>query len=226
MFKPLPKNLIETITALEDLILQSENDLKEFKNVALLENRDKAIIYCLVHAVDLSKGSLCTVKAELTNSLTTLSRAILETLFWARYVAISNDHAQRFIDSTLNELKRVSRKNINAGYLHVFNTITNEDKSEEFLEILRENTSQRTSIETAAKEGGLERVYTTIYGIISMTAHGRAFGLSTKSDEKEELYASICASLGALQSIDVIASDWIKLRVQTPIDILIRILGV
>ena len=40
------------------------------------------------------------------------------------------------------------------------------------------------------------------YGFISMIAHGRAFDSRTKPDNKDEIYASINAALGALQGTE------------------------
>lgn len=85
---------------------------------------------------------------------------------------------------------------------------------------------KRISIEKAAELGGLERVYTNIYGFISMIAHGRAFDLRTKPENKDEIYASVSVALGALQGVEIITADWIIHRKQTPRETLIEMLGV
>jgi hypothetical protein len=46
---------------------------------------------------------------------------------------MSKENAQEFADSTVNEMKRVSRKNLNAGYVKVYDTETNGDKTKEIL---------------------------------------------------------------------------------------------
>ena len=226
-FKPLPSDYQELISAFKKRIEQSEKYIADFEHRHYNGTREKAVIYCLRHAVDLAKGCLSTALAELPDSLTTLSRASLETLFWARYVTMSQENAQEFTDSTTNEMKRVSRKNLNAGYAKVYDVKSNSDKTKEFLaSSLMKDIPKRVSIETAAQLGGLERVYTNIYGFISMIAHGRAFDLRTKPNDKDEIYASISAALGALQGTEIIAADWIIHRKQTPREILVQILGV
>src|SRR6266508_5064430 len=179
-FKPLPTDLQEVISALREHISQSEKDFADFENRHYNGIREKAVIYCLQHAIDLAKVCLITVNEGLPDSLTTLSRAILETLFWVRYVTLSKENAQEFVDSTINEMKRAARKNLNAGYAKIHDRETGEDKTKEILDsALMKDIPKRVSIENAAQQGGLERVYTNVYGFISMIAHGRAYNLST-----------------------------------------------
>ncbi|CAG1007667.1 hypothetical protein ANAEL_03567 [Anaerolineales bacterium] len=226
-FKPLPADYQELISAFKKRIEQSEKLIADFERRHYNGTREKAVIYCLRHAVDLAKGCLSTAQAELPDSLTTLSRALLETFFWARYVTMSKENAQEFADSTVNEMKRVSRKNLNAGYAKVYDIKTNDDKTKEILDSpLMKDIPKRISIEKAAELGGLERVYTNIYGFISMIAHGRAFDLRSKPDDKGEIYASVSAALGALQGVEIITADWIIRRKQTPRETLVQILGV
>lgn len=225
-FKPLPTDYQDLISAFKKRVEQSEKFIADFERRHYNGTREKAVIYCLRHAVDLAKGCLATAIAELPDSLTTLSRALLETLFWARYVTISNENAQEFANSTVNEMKRVSRKNLNAGYAKIYDVRTNDDKTEEILNSpLMKDIPKRVSIETAAQLGGLERVYTNVYGFISMIAHGRALDLRTKPDNKDELYAAVSAALGALQGVEIITADWIIHRRQTPRETLVEILG-
>jgi len=225
-FKPLPADNQELISFLKQHIEQSEKYVIDFEHRHFNGIREIAIIYCLRHAIDLAKGCLTTALAELPDSLTTLSRALLETLFWARYVTLSNENAQEFTDSTINEMKRIARKNLNAGYANVYDIKTNDNKTSELLDSpFMKDIPPRISIESAAKIGGLEHIYTNIYGFISMIAHGRAFNLRTTSESKDEIYASISAALGALQCVEVMTSDWIIDRKQTPKEILFQMLG-
>ena len=226
-FNPLPPDYQELISAFKKRIEQSEKYIAEFERRHYNRTREKAVIYCLRHAVDLAKGCLASALAELPDSLATLSRASLETLFWARYVTMSKENAEEFANSTINEMKRLSRNNIKAGYLKVYDSTTNDNKTKEILDLMsKENIPDRVAIKKAAELGGLERVYTNIYGFISMVAHGRAFELRTKPDIEGEIYASISAALGALQGVEIITADWIMHRKQTPKETLAQILGV
>jgi len=226
-YRPLPSDYQELIAALKQHIAQGERDVVDFEHRHYNGVREKAVIYCLRHALDLAKGCLAIALAELPDSLTTLSRAIFDALFWAKYVTLSIENAQEFIDSPINEMKRISRKNLTAGYAHVFDTKTNEDKSIEFQNSsMMKEIPRWVRIEDAARAGGLERVYTTLYGFDSMIAHGRAFDLLAESDIKDVLYASISAFLGALQCIEVITSDWIIHRKETPKETLTHMLGI
>lgn len=226
-FQTLPTDFDGLISAFKEHITHGERDAKDFEKRHFNGIREKAIVYCLQHAVDLAKGCLVTAADGLPDSTITLCRAILETLFWVRYVSISNENAQEFTDAPFHELKRTARKNLKAGYAHVSHIDTKEDKTEEILNSdLMKNIPKRILIEEAAKAGGLERVYTNLYGFISMTAHGRAINLRTNEEVEEELFAAISAALGAFQCVEIIAADWISRRKQTKKEILVRILGV
>lgn len=189
-------------------------------------DRDKAILYCIEHAVDLALGCAAVAAQELPDSTTTLSRALLETLIWTRYVTLSENNAQEFLGSYLEELKRTARKNLSVGYAHIYERRTKADKTAEFLRSERmKNIRPRISIESAAKAGGLEKAYTAIYGFISMVAHGRACGLRHQSEAKEDLFASLSAALGAIECIEVMATSWLLARQQTPKETLTILLG-
>jgi hypothetical protein len=226
VFKPLPKDLQESISALTEIVDQCEKDITDFDSRHFNGPREEAVIYCLRHSVDLSKGCLALTIGELPDSLTTLSRALLDTFFWARYITMSPETAQEFIDSTNNELKRIARKNLVAGYAKVIDNKTNDDKSEQFLNSpLMKDIPKRIQINEAARIGGLEKLYSNIYGFDSMIAHGRAFDLLLTPNVKDVMYTSVCAALGALEGVDIITADWIISRKQTPKETLVNILG-
>jgi hypothetical protein len=225
--KPLPADYHELTIALQEWVNQGERDVFDYERRHFNGKREKAVVYCLQHALDLAKGCIATALERLPDSLATLKRALLETLFWARYVTLSKENAKEFVDSPIQEMKRVTRKNLKAGYYRVMEKYTNVDKSKEILESLElEGIPKRKSIEDIAVAGGLGRVYTNIYGFISMIAHGKAYDLSPKLASDDELYTSISTALGALECINLITSDWIVYREITPIDMLTRLIGV
>ena len=225
-FKPLPSDYQELITALKHHIASVERDAVDFERRHYNKVREKAVIYCTRHALDIAKGCLAVAEMELPDSLVTLTRALLETLFWIRYVTISKENAQEFTSSTIHEMKRTAKKNIAAGYARITDISSGEERSKEILDSdFMKGIPPWTKIESAAKAGGLERVYTNIYGFISMIAHGRAFGLYRKSEVKDELYASLSVALGAVECVEVIAMDWIIRRKQTPRETLMHLLG-
>lgn len=223
----MPKDYKELLAAFKSRLSQSEKYLIDFELRHYNGAREEAVVYCLRHGIDLAKGCLATALKELPESATTLSRACLETMFWTRYVTMSEENAQEFVTSTVNEMKRISRKNIVAGYAKVYHLETDEDRTKEILESpLLAEIPKRISIETASKAGGLERVYTMVYGPLSMIAHGRAFNLKLHQDRNRELFAAASAAVGALQCTEMISADWIIHRKQTPREILVKMLGV
>lgn len=226
-FKSLPADYQELISALEQHIAESEKCAADYKHRHFNRIRERAIIYCLLHGIDLAKGCLNTALEELPDSLTTLSRAMLETLVWIRYVSISEENAKEFTDSTLSEIKRIVRKNINSKNARIIDENTRKDRTSEFQNsVSMKDITKRISLESAAEQGGLEGLYTVLYGFSSMIAHGRAFNIQTPPDSDDDIYSNVCLALGLLECIEVITSDWIIHRKQTSRETLSRLLGI
>jgi len=114
-FKPLPAKYDDLISAFKEHINQGERDSIDFAKRHFNGIREKATVYCLEHGLDLAKGCLGSATNKLPDSTITLSRAILETLFWIRYVTLSNENAQEFTNAPIQEMKRSTRKNLAAG---------------------------------------------------------------------------------------------------------------
>jgi hypothetical protein len=222
----LPTNLPRVISALKHHIAWGERLAKDFQKRHYNGKREKALVYCHFRGVDLARGSLACVEANLPESLTLLCRALLETLFWARYVTLSKDNAQAFEDASIAELKRTARKNLAAGYARILDTSTRDDRTTEFLgSPTMKGIPKRLRIEDAAKAGGLERLYSSVYGFISMYAHGIAFGLLPDTEIPSQTYASASASLGALECTNLLTYEWIVSRKITDASTLTRLLG-
>jgi hypothetical protein len=225
-YKPLPKDLVQVIAALRYHVDLAEKNSKDYAARHFNGIQEETLVYCLVNATDIARACLLLCESKLPGALVILSRALLETLIWARYVTISMECAQAFSDAAGEELRRTARRNLAAKFARVVDRKTGEDRTAEVLDSpLLSKIPRRLSLEDAARAGGLIRLYSAIYGFISIYAHGKAFGFSENPDLDNELYLSMCSALGALECTNVIASDWIVDRKQTDQDILWRLLG-
>jgi len=225
-FDTLPEEVSGVLVALSHRLEVAEQDAEDYSARRLNRIQEKAVVYCLEHAIDVARGCLLAVKSKLPASLNILSRALLETLIWTRFITLSEENAQRFSDDAMHELKRSARRNLTAQYARVVDNVSGEDKTGEILNSpLLKNIPRRLSLEDAARDGGLLRVYSAVYGFNSIYAHGKAFGLSKTADPEREFYTSACAALGALQCTNLLASDWIVRQKQTESAILKRLLG-
>ncbi len=205
---------------------RAEQDVEDFQQRRLEGVQENAVTYCLRHAIDLSKGCLLSVDANLPDSSATLGRAILETLFWARYVTLSKENAQEFADSMVNELKRLARKNLKAGLASITDAATDQDRSEEILNSsLLKDVPRGSSIESVAKAGGLGHIYTMIYGFESMIAHGKALGLENTLHSEDRFFSVLSAAFGYFQCVELITLDWMEHRKVTSQELLQRVLG-
>jgi hypothetical protein len=226
-FKPLPSEYSDAVAALKQLTERSEKLCSDFDRRTYNRDREKALLYCYHRALDLAKGCLEISSDELPESLITLTRALIEALIWTRYITLSEENANNFINSPLHEMKRVARKNLVAGYAHIYDRKSNEDRTTEIMDSeLMRIIPPRITIEKAAKAAGLERLYTNIYGFMSMSAHGITYGIEIGKDIKTDLYASICTAIGALECIEVISNEWITNRKHVRNEILSHLLGI
>jgi hypothetical protein len=222
------KNQLEqVIEALDQRVQKAKHNANDFNKRELNGERDHALIYCLRRGADIAEGCVLAVKAKLPESSITLERSLFESLVWTRWVALSDENARAFSNAAKYELKRLLRKNLQAGYARVANKITKQDRSSEILQSTpMKIIPNRLLIEDKAKVTGLERVKTMIYGFQSIHAHGTAFGIISNGKLEKELYASAMSALGFIQCINLTVQNWIISRKQTPISDINRILGV
>jgi hypothetical protein len=225
------KNSPNRIIILSEALLKHINSMEKLLNTFLPLNtrgvQENALIYCMSHSIDIGKGCHIAVTNALPDSSTTLTRAMIETLIWSRYVTQSLNNAVEFRDSYLNELRRTTRKNLSAGYARIVEKATGKTITDSFLESdIMQDIPKRVSIEAAAKSTGLGQVYSTLYGFLSMIAHGRAAGMRKDAAIEVELYASLSAALGSLECIEQIAQDWFVNHKSTPCEVLSGYLGI
>jgi hypothetical protein len=226
-FVPLPQNYLDAISSLRQHVARGERELADFGRDRKDGIREKTSIFCFRHALDIANGCMQTATARLPDSTTTLVRAMLETLIWSRYVTLSALNAQSFGDGMHQELQRIVRKNVAAGFAHIEHEKTGADMTGELLDKMsKHRIPARLSIQKAADAAGLSRVYTNVYGFMSMVAHGKGCGLRTDADCDQEIYSDVCMAIGVLECIEVITCDWVTHARLTPREFLTRALGV
>jgi Family of unknown function (DUF5677) len=226
-FTPLPSEYSDVITALKKLTERGDRLCSDFDKRLYNRDREKALLFCYRRALDLAKGCLEISSKELPESLITLTRALIEALIWARFITLSEENAHNFINSPLNEMKRTMKKNLAAGYAHIFDRNSNEDKTKVIMESEEiKKIPHRLTIEKAARDSGLIRLYTMLYGFMSMSAHGITYGIDIRKDVKTDLYASLCTAVGALECIEAITNEWITNRKHLSDEILSHLLGI
>ena len=178
--------------------------------------REKALIFCLERAVGLSEGSILCAKENLLAPIYVLTRGLLESLIWVCWITKSTNNAQAYIDATKNELKRLARKNLETSHARVVDTDTNVDKSQELLNSdWVKDIQPRLRIERAAKDVGLDKLYTQMYGFLSMFAHG--IMVETNASVQEDMVGILAIANVLMECINLVVNNWIVARKQTPI---------
>ena len=226
-FNDLPDDIESVKSALKSHIEWASELVDDLSDRQFNQEREEALVYCLRHALDLAQVALLSIDAKLPDSLILISRALFETLFWTRFVSLSDENAVKYKQSAFDELRRIARRNLGEGFARVVDTTSEEDRTTEILdsELLKE-IPRRLRIEEVARAGGLSRLYINVYGFFSIYSHGVAFGLSNDNELDVHILASASTSLGCLQCINLITSDWIKWRKMTHPVTISRLLGV
>lgn len=172
--------------------------------------RENTLIFCLSRATDTAKGCLLVAESQLAVSLGILTRGLLENLLWTYWVAQSNENAQTYQHLGTNELKRIVKKNLDKGYGTVIDKQTQQNRSQEFLQSPKmKSILRRKNIEDIAKETGLERLYTQMYGSMSMEVHGTTFGVWKEDEIGVKIFALLAAANSFMECINLIVKTWI-----------------
>jgi hypothetical protein len=188
--------------------------------------RGNALVHCLRRATDIAEGYVLVAEAGLPISLYVLTRSLYESLVWTRWIALSDENARIFTEAAVNEFKRIARKNLKAGHATIQRKTPQENITQEFLESsAMKGIPKRRRIEDLAKEAGLEKVHTIIYGFLSMSAHGTTFGWDEIANIDEDVLAAIASANALMECINLVVGGWVVGRKQTSISEIYSILG-
>lgn len=189
--------------------------LSDYSNRHFNTERENALLYCLIRATELSDGCILCTNENLLGPLYLLTRGLFESLIWVCWITKSNENAQTFVATAKNELKRIAKKNLLTGHGRVFDKFTNEDKTQELLDSdWAKGIHPRLRIESAAKDVGLDKLYTQMYGFLSLHAHGIL--LESKDDVQVDMASILAIANVFMECINLVLNNWIVRREQTP----------
>jgi hypothetical protein len=212
----LELDLIIELEGLEYEIRVGKSRVPDYSKRHFNTQRENALIYCLRRALELSEACIICAKGNLLLPLYVLTRGLLESLVWVCWITKSNENAQAFIETTKNELKRIARKNFETGHARAIDKTTKEDKTQELLHSdWVKDIRPRLKIEDAAKKVGLERLYTQMYGPLSIFAHG--IMLKTNANAKKDSMGILALANVLMECINLVTMNWITERKQTPV---------
>jgi len=204
------------LEGLEHEIQIAKNGLLDYVKRHFNTDRENSLIYCLRRAIELAEGCKTFAKENLLTPQYLLTRGLLECLVWVCWIAKSKENAQVFTDAPRNELKRLAKKNSTERHGRVVDKITDEDKTEELLNSeWSKDIRPRLRIESAAKDVGLDKLYTQMYGFLSIFAHG--IMLETNPNVNDEMASVVAIANVLMECVNLVVKDWIVDRKQTPI---------
>lgn len=212
----IDSDLKNEFEGLEYEIQLSKKRLSDYSKRHFNTQRESALIYCLDRAIELSEGCVLCTKSNLLVPLHLLTRGLIESLISVCWITKSNENAQHFINEAKNELKRIARNNLRTGHAKAFDKSTREDKTQELLHSeWAKDIQPRLNMEKKAKDVGLERLYTQMYGPLSIYAHGVM--METSSNIKKDTVSALALASALLVCINLVVKNWIIDRKQTPV---------
>lgn len=151
----------------------------------------------LQRAGEFVRGAAVLGEQRNPQALGILSRAVLENLILLLWVQVHEGNAAKLKQEALSELARVARINFEKGKARVLNRKTGDDATSDFLKSDRfKGLKKPPSVETRAKEAGVEDLYTVFYRFMSLEMHGR--GLSPKGESPESVSVVQVQGIAAL----------------------------
>ena len=133
MMSATDADLQNELEGLKYEIKVAKSNLPDYTSRQSNTEKEKALIYCLTRAIELSEGCEICAKENLLTPQYLLTRGLLESLIWVCWIAKSNENAQIFSDTARNEIKRLARKNLETGHGKVVDKVTNENKTRELI---------------------------------------------------------------------------------------------
>lgn len=210
----------EDITPINRLRRQATFSLHLFRSLTsepLSTKRDCVLRHCIERSVELAAGCIQLAEKELPASTTVVARSLLELLFLSVWISQSEENATKYETASIVELRRQARIIAKLGYGRFVDRVTKDDvtattlNSDDFKQI-----GKRPRIEDMAKSTGLEEVYKTVYGFVSMIAHANDYALLESNRRKEILEASIEATITIISCIELVIVNWVFHRKITP----------
>jgi hypothetical protein len=187
---------------------------------------DTAVRQMLQRASDLVRAAGALGEQRNPTALGVLSRAILENLILLLWVQVAEENADILKQTALAELARAARVNFEKGKARVLNRHTGEDATDEFMQSDRfKNPGKRASVESRAKEAGVEDLYTVFYRFMSLDMHGHR--LAHKSESPEAVAVIHLQGIGALAAASGhVGVRWLVHRQRTDNESLRGLLGI
>jgi len=186
-------------------------DLSRLKaSIGAADKIREYFLHRLMIAVENATGSVLLGRSGLTAPLSAVSRALFESLIVTYWASLSDGNANEAIATGYRELLRIMRNAVTGGRAQIVHKITGTDESATVLDHPMMKEARRPKrLEEMAKEAGLKNIYDTLYGLMSLVAHGTATELHVKAalDGNPPIYENMSLVRGCLKAIALICSN-------------------
>lgn len=210
--------LEDELAALKREIQRADKNAIDFSKRHFNGLQEKAIVFCLSRASDLAKGAIAATVARLPESVYVLARGLFEVFIQIYWISFSANNAEQFAQAYPNDLKRNAKGNLAKGYAAVYDHEAKVDRTQEILSDPDWQKIPMLRFDKMASEADIEKLYTMIYGSLSMHSHGYTFGIDDELSDEEALDGAIALSASVLEGINEVASRWITARQQISSD--------
>jgi len=210
-------------TELMQCIQVAETDFKDFSKRHFNGLRENIVNFLFHRSIDLANGMLTVTEIPLIESSHVLARAMFEIIVQLSWVLVSDDNSRKFAEAHIADIRRNAKDNLRKGYATVTDGEAKVDITSECLTSdAVQNIPKLLTMKEMAKEAGLEPLYTMLYGVLSMFAHGLSYIPNPTNDMKNEEIEIVSVNLelavALLTSIHEISATWIIKRKRIPFD--------
>jgi hypothetical protein len=160
-----------------------------------------ALRHVLHELIDVLRGAMITGYSTLPISSAAVARAAFERMVLAYWIATDVSNAQDYAGESKNELARQIRKLIEKKVAKTTDVDSGEDTTKRTRsDPALANLTKRRGMEEMARAAGIEDLFSTFYGWISMLAHGNTFNLPIATTEILSMTEYVTAASAAAVS--------------------------
>lgn len=157
-------------------------------------------------AADNALGCVVLAEQNLAAPLTSVSRSIFESLLAVYWASQTEENATILLNAMDRETLRLMRLNLDRGHAVIRHKRTGGIHTQEILDSPKMSEAKRPpQIWKMAKEAGLGKLYDTMYGFMSMFAHGTVTEVLAKRDQRTLISAQLSSAVALLRCINLIA---------------------
>jgi hypothetical protein len=190
----------ERCKELRDAAVNLRNELTAFRVTQPSDELASYLVQRAEIAVDHALACAQLALSGLAVPSAVVVRSLMEAFFGTYWASLSLENARRLRDAGLREAMRIMKLNLRAGNAIMRHRETDENQTASFLQEPKLSEAERLPrFDQLARDAGLRRVYESLYGLMSMFAHGAGAEFVSPTSRGEFIDAQLHAAKAMLK---------------------------